>query len=60
MNDWEENPEIYLKDAEGNFLLKKDGTPKSRRRPNSGWECVPNKNQGCPLDGQANRKKNIL
>lgn len=30
MNDWEENPEIYLKDAEGNFLLKKDGTPKKK------------------------------
>jgi len=30
MNDWEENPDLYLKDDEGNFLLKKDGTPKKK------------------------------
>ena len=30
MDDWESNPEIYLKDEEGNFLLKKDGTPKKK------------------------------
>tara|TARA_R110000744_G_scaffold303087_2_gene411912 strand:+ start:2884 stop:4560 length:1677 start_codon:yes stop_codon:yes gene_type:complete len=30
MLDWEDNPEIYLKDADGNFLLKKDGTPKKK------------------------------
>ena len=30
MDDWESNPEKYLKDEEGNFLLKKDGTPKKK------------------------------
>jgi len=30
MDDWESNPERYLKDEEGNFLLKKDGTPKKK------------------------------
>ena len=28
MQDWESNPEKYLQDSEGNFVLKKDGTPK--------------------------------
>ena len=30
MEDWEKNPENYLTDAEGNFLLKKDGTPRRK------------------------------
>tara|TARA_Y100000590_G_scaffold435716_1_gene555451 strand:- start:740 stop:2452 length:1713 start_codon:yes stop_codon:yes gene_type:complete len=29
-NDWDINPESYQQDAEGNFLLKKDGTPKKK------------------------------
>lgn len=28
--DWELNPDAYLKDEEGNFILKVDGTPKKR------------------------------
>ena len=28
MTDWEENPDSYLKDDKGEFILKKDGTPK--------------------------------
>ena len=28
MQDWESNPEKYLKNEQGNFILKKDGTPK--------------------------------
>jgi|TARA_R100000479_G_scaffold174845_2_gene124184 hypothetical protein len=28
--DWELNPENYATDAEGNFILKKDGTPKKK------------------------------
>ncbi len=28
MEEWEKNPDKYLTDAEGNFVLKKDGTPK--------------------------------
>ena len=31
MADWDDNPSNYLKDEEGNFVLKKDGTPKRRR-----------------------------
>jgi hypothetical protein len=30
MDDWEEKPEDYLQDNEGQFILKKDGTPKKR------------------------------
>jgi len=30
MKDWEVNPDDYLKDKEGNFVLKVDGTPKKR------------------------------
>ena len=28
--DWERNPHLYLQDDDGNFVLKKDGTPKKR------------------------------
>src|SRR5210317_2019295 len=28
MEEWEKNPENYLTDEEGNFVLKKDGTPR--------------------------------
>ena len=28
MNDWDENPDNYLKDDNGDFILKQDGTPK--------------------------------
>jgi hypothetical protein len=28
MEEWEKNPDKYLTDVEGNFVLKKDGTPK--------------------------------
>ncbi len=27
MEDWEKNPNKYLTDAQGNYILKKDGTP---------------------------------
>jgi len=30
MNDWDSNPDKYLTDDNGNFILKKDGTPKLR------------------------------
>jgi len=30
LKDWESNPESYLRDALGNFILKKDGTPRKR------------------------------
>tara|TARA_B100000401_G_scaffold423162_1_gene350807 strand:+ start:924 stop:2600 length:1677 start_codon:yes stop_codon:yes gene_type:complete len=30
MNDWELNPEKYQTDSEGNFVLKKDGTPRKK------------------------------
>ena len=30
MNDWDSNPENYLQNAEGGFILKKDGTPKKK------------------------------
>ena len=30
MKDWEVNPDDYLKDEEGSFVLKVDGTPKKR------------------------------
>ena len=30
MNDWDINPDKYAKDADGNFILKKDGTPRKR------------------------------
>ena len=31
MEDWERNPEKYLTDAQGAYILKKDGTPQKRR-----------------------------
>ena len=30
MNDWDNNPEAYVQDDEGNFVLKKDGTPRKK------------------------------
>ena len=30
MNDWESNPDAYMRDAEGEFILKKDGTPRKK------------------------------
>jgi len=30
MNDWDENPDNYLKDDNGDFILKQDGTPKKK------------------------------
>ena len=36
LKDWEKNPHLYLQDKEGNFVLKKDGTPRKRGgRPNT-------------------------
>ena len=29
-NDWDINPDSYVKDPEGNFVLKTDGTPKKK------------------------------
>jgi hypothetical protein len=29
-NDWDVNPDGYLKDEEGNFVLKVDGTPRKK------------------------------
>ena len=29
-NDWDINPDGYLKDEEGNFVLKVDGTPRKK------------------------------
>jgi len=31
MEDWEKNPEKYLTDAQGSYILKKDGTPQKKR-----------------------------
>ena len=28
--DWETNPHLYLQNEDGNFVLKKDGTPKKK------------------------------
>ena len=30
MEDWKENPQNYLTDEDGNFVLKKDGTPRKK------------------------------
>ena len=30
MNDWDNNPDAYMQDDEGNFILKKDGTPRKK------------------------------
>ena len=39
MKDWETNPHLYLQDDEGNFVLKKDGTPKKKAgRPQTSTE----------------------
>ena len=29
-NDWDVNPDSYVKDDDGNFVLKKDGTPRKK------------------------------
>ena len=31
LKDWEENPHLYLQDDEGNFVLKKDVTPRKKK-----------------------------
>ena len=39
IKDWEKNPHLYLQDNEGNFVLKKDGTPKKKAgRPKTSTE----------------------
>ena len=39
MKDWEKTPHLYLQDNEGNFVLKKDGTPKKKAgRPKTSTE----------------------
>src|SRR6056300_1149772 len=30
MNDWETNPDAYMRDNNGDFILKKDGTPRKK------------------------------
>ena len=30
MNDWEENPDAYMRDDNGDFILKKNGTPRKK------------------------------
>ena len=30
MEDWENNPENYLTNPDGSYILKKDGTPKKK------------------------------
>jgi hypothetical protein len=30
MSDWEENPDAYMRDDNGDFILKKDGTPRKK------------------------------
>jgi len=30
MNDWEKNPDAYMRDDNGDFILKKDGTPRKK------------------------------
>ena len=30
MNDWEENPDAYMRDDNGDFIFKKDGTPRKK------------------------------
>src|SRR5210317_143241 len=30
MNDWETNPDAYMRDDSGDFILKKDGTPRKK------------------------------
>jgi len=30
MNDWEENPDAYMRNDNGDFILKKDGTPRKK------------------------------
>jgi len=30
MNDWEQNPDAYMRDDNGDFILKKDGTPRKK------------------------------
>jgi hypothetical protein len=42
MNDWEVNPERYLKDSEGAFILKADGTPAKKRGRQKGTKSSYN------------------
>ena len=30
MQDWEKNPQNYLTNPDGSYILKKDGTPKKK------------------------------
>jgi len=30
MNDWDKNPDAYMRDNNGDFILKKDGTPRKK------------------------------
>ena len=37
-NDWDVNPDSYVKDDDGNFVLKKDGTPRKKAGRSKGSE----------------------
>ena len=40
--DWEINPNLYLTDSKGDFILKKDGTPKKKSgRPKGSKNSYP-------------------
>ena len=39
MEDWKENPQNYLTDEDGNFILKKDGTPRKKTGRPKGSKC---------------------
>ena len=55
LKDWEENPHLYLQDDEGNFVLKKDGTPRKK----SGRPTVANEAKFAAHRTIARKQKNI-
>ena len=56
-NDWDINPQHYLTDTEGNFVLKKDGTPKKKpgRQQNKSLKTK----QISEIDAQTSAKRSV-
>lgn len=56
MKDWEKNPENYETDANGEFVLKKDGTPRKRRGRRQGQKGQYNYHSETKAKQAARRK----
>ena len=56
ITDWEQNPHLYLTDSDGQFLLKKDGTPRKKGGRPKGSKSIYNYSRSQKEKIKARRK----